>query len=467
MNFKKGSMKKLITLLILLLLATPVHATQYYIDADAAAGGDGTTTATTGANCAWDTLSDISVSAGDTVSLQRGDTWAEDLFGPGGATSGSEGNPITVNSYGYGNKPVIDRIVVSSGGYNDITIEDIECTATTPNNMAINIKGPNARIIIDGCTVNGNNINTDVIQIQGATGWASDITVQNCIIKDSSAKRNIHILDYAKNVNILNNEIYNAGENNVQVYSSTNNPTISPYAILISGNTIYGSQTAHGVELGAYSEYVTVTNNKIYNNYNEGICLTTGVDNSIVYNNIIYGNKVSLRISGGCSNNKVFNNTMYNSYAAFTRVVYLRTNTGTNNVFKNNIIRSNSASASQLTMENAGGYDFNYNNWYEASGTEKFVWDGNTYTTFAAYQAASGLDTKSINADSLFNSPTDSDFSVSRGSPVWNRGTNLTIFSTDYNGITRGGLLGSKNWEIGAYEIPFGRTTAVGRGWHQ
>ena len=46
--------------------------TDYYVNPAADDGGDGTTTDTTGANCAWNELSDISVSAGDTVSLNKG-----------------------------------------------------------------------------------------------------------------------------------------------------------------------------------------------------------------------------------------------------------------------------------------------------------------------------------------------------------------------------------------------------------
>ena len=81
----------------------------YYVNTNAAAGGDGTTQDLTGANCAWDEVADVngaSFSAGDTISFRAGCTWRERLL-PTDAT-GSSGLPVTFGSYGAGNDPIIN-----------------------------------------------------------------------------------------------------------------------------------------------------------------------------------------------------------------------------------------------------------------------------------------------------------------------------------------------------------------------
>jgi len=79
--------------------------TVYYVDT-ASDGGDGTTTATTGANAAWDDISDISgLSAGDYVLLKKGCEWREVLTV---GTAGSDGSPVTFGSYGTGTDPKLN-----------------------------------------------------------------------------------------------------------------------------------------------------------------------------------------------------------------------------------------------------------------------------------------------------------------------------------------------------------------------
>lgn len=78
---------------------------QYYIDTSSTGSGDGTTTATSGANAAWAAFSEITgEAAGDIISLNKDDTWREQLTV---GTSGSVGSPITFNAYGSGADPII------------------------------------------------------------------------------------------------------------------------------------------------------------------------------------------------------------------------------------------------------------------------------------------------------------------------------------------------------------------------
>ncbi len=79
----------------------------YYCDT-ASAGGDGTTTATTGAQAAFQHIAEVnaaSFAAGDSILFKRGCTWREQLTVP---SDGSVGLPITFGAYGDGVKPIIN-----------------------------------------------------------------------------------------------------------------------------------------------------------------------------------------------------------------------------------------------------------------------------------------------------------------------------------------------------------------------
>ncbi|MBE3088046.1 MAG: right-handed parallel beta-helix repeat-containing protein, partial [Chloroflexi bacterium] len=97
-----------------LLCASGLSATTFYVDTAADAGGDGTTSALTGATCAWDTIADVnaaSFNAGDSILFKRGCTWREQLTVP---SSGSAGSVITFGAYGEGADPIIKGSVAPS-----------------------------------------------------------------------------------------------------------------------------------------------------------------------------------------------------------------------------------------------------------------------------------------------------------------------------------------------------------------
>lgn len=91
---------------ILLGFSIQGFSTIYYVNTAADDGGDGTTQELTGANCAWNEISDITgLSAGDSVLFNKGNTWREQLTVP---SSGSSGSPITFGAYGSGADPIIN-----------------------------------------------------------------------------------------------------------------------------------------------------------------------------------------------------------------------------------------------------------------------------------------------------------------------------------------------------------------------
>lgn len=106
------SIRILVSVLLVCLPITTVHAATYYLDASA--GDDnwtGTLSSPQAGDGPWKSLSKVNnafLRPGDTVSFRCGEVWREPLVV---SYSGDTGNPITYNSYGScddTNKPVID-----------------------------------------------------------------------------------------------------------------------------------------------------------------------------------------------------------------------------------------------------------------------------------------------------------------------------------------------------------------------
>jgi len=108
----------------------------HYVDTAADPGGDGTTTATTGANCAFNTIAAITyaLTTGDesdnSILFKRGCTWQEQINWD---ASGTDGHPFTIGAYGTGADPILDgnnwtvgdsALVRIWGSY--VTVENLE-----------------------------------------------------------------------------------------------------------------------------------------------------------------------------------------------------------------------------------------------------------------------------------------------------------------------------------------------------
>lgn len=102
-------MKQIIAFLAFILMASPAGATNYYVNT-ASEGGDGTTTATTGAQAAFATIAAAQAAVtGDQsdnfLLFNKGNTWREQ-FTVG--ANGTAGHPFTIGNYGTGANPIIN-----------------------------------------------------------------------------------------------------------------------------------------------------------------------------------------------------------------------------------------------------------------------------------------------------------------------------------------------------------------------
>ena len=209
------------------------NATYYVDNANGNDNNNGTSTST-----AWKTLSKVNsktFAPGDRILLKKGGSWTGQLYPKGSGTSGS---PIVIDSYGTGNRPIINGSGIAGGAvylYNQKfwEIKNLEVTNKGSVNGAwrqgILIKGENAGTLnylrINGCyvhNVNGytdNNNGWDQWNTSGGiifmiTGSVSQTTFNDIIIDGNT-------VSYNDSKGIVTNSLGWGGFTNLTVSNNT------------------------------------------------------------------------------------------------------------------------------------------------------------------------------------------------------------------------------------------------------
>ncbi len=333
-------------------------------------------------------------------------------------------------------------------------VHDIEnsCRRCGAHGIAAYGRDPNASIhdlIIDGNQV-----------YNGKFGWSESLvlngnverfTVSNNIVHDND---NIGIdfigfegenpnpaVDRARDGTVFGNLVYNINSYGNPAYGNER----SADGIYVDGGTniVIERNTVHhtnlGIELasehsGKNTSLITLRSNFIYNNTQAGIA---------------FGGYDTRR--GSTENCVIVNNTLYNNYTQgdWGAELYIQFDTR-NNIVKNNIVYANSykryMEAWSAVMTNNV---IDRNLYYAAGGgtAGTWVWQGTTYSSFGAYQAASGNDgTSLIGQDPLLLNAQLGDLHINTGSPAINVGDNLTpaqVGTLDIDGAARinGGII--------------------------
>lgn len=338
-------------------------------------------------------------------------------------------------------------------------VHDIEnsCSRCGAHGIAVYGRDPNASIhdiIIDGNQV-----------YNGKFGWSESMvlngnvekfTVSNNIVHDND---NIGIdfigyegenpnpaVDRARDGSVVGNLVYNINSYGNPAYGNERSAdgiyVDGGTRIIIERNVIH--DTNLGIELasehaGKDTSYITVRNNFVFNNTQAGIAFG-GYD----------------RRRGSTQYCTIVNNTLYNNFTQrdWGAELYIQFDTR-NNLVKNNLIFANDARRfieSWSTVMTANLVDYNL---YFAigGGTDgTWIWKNVTYTTFAAYQAASGNDVQGLaGVDPLLVSTTTPDLHLQSTSPAIDRGqTLLEAGPLDIDGQSR---LQGNAIDLGADEV--------------
>jgi len=335
----------------------------------------------------------------------------------------------------------------------------------------------NTNLIVYGCTVSGLGL------------WTSDSAADFHGMKPRY---------FANHVWILSNTIYHVQGDSVQT-GEASGTTFPAYIyigantmyenkencidvkdgsdIIISGNTCYGMDTAHGDDEGAGivlhedTEYNWIINNLIYSCAVGVIC--TGGSNINYIGNVVrdidgstdatsyYGSGVALHMRATSSAGSIVGNTIHNCDKG------IQFSTGNANIqVANNLISDRSdASAYDIMVQTTTTADIDYI--LHDSGMRTY-WGGTTYTSASALATATTeCDHCPTEADPLFTNEAGDIFFLGALSPAIGAGVAhqvFTDFSTRYSLSIAKDISGttrpqSTTWDIGAYEYTTGEPT--------
>jgi regulation of enolase protein 1 (concanavalin A-like superfamily) len=257
----------------------------YYVDA---VGGDDSNAGTTSGS-AWKTLSKVNATVfepGDQILFKADGVWTGTLSPQG---SGSEGNPITIDMYGEGNKPLIAGAGAAAAVYfynqEQWEVKNLEITndaATKAVRRGIHVDGTsggysNPRVFkhflfenLEIHHVKG-DISTDYAHNGGIIVWGTnwDYHVSDVVVNNSK----IYSVDsvgiymygaqksYSSGFKVSNNVIYDVGADGAFLLDTTNG--------LIENNVVYDTHvraSGYHVPLWVYSSKDSVIQfNEVYN----------------------------------------------------------------------------------------------------------------------------------------------------------------------------------------------------------
>lgn len=285
--------------------------TERYVDAAAAGGGDGTTTATSGANGAWTLAEAIAAyAAGQRINVKAGtyaNTTTSRTFGTSGTTTAPvwwRGYNTTAGDIDTNNsltKPAITFTtgqMVLSGSYQLFSNLDISGAQTTNGQVRINT---GTKIWVHRCRIACTSANANGRAISMASG---DNAVTNCYLTATTTATNI--VDNAQNGTTFIANTFAGGSVGVlvggtppQLYafnvfrgqSSDAIRTSSTSRVWLIGNTVYGAG-ADGFNIQAAPTLIFAAGNILSNSTGYGIDQSSGTNSANVLrmNNLFYSN---------------------------------------------------------------------------------------------------------------------------------------------------------------------------------
>lgn len=250
-------------------------------------------------------------------------------------------------------------------------------------------------------------------------GNADGVTITDCEMYHSNHV-GIAIVN-ADNITVQRCEIHDQTSHAFQVGDNDNVGTSD--TILIERCRMYenGSWRTAGKEnkVGVFCEYgcsnVTVRFNMIYKNDGPGIHVRGDATGPLsFYNNTLYSNLEEQVNDWG--------DILFADEGGGTPTINL----------KNNLIYHNKNGTSKHTLiiengiEGVGNIDADYNLYYDSTGEQEIDRDGNSYATYAAYQAA-GYEPNSISGDPDFEGAESGIFELQPGSPAINAGVDVGL----------------------------------------
>jgi parallel beta-helix repeat protein len=196
-----------------------------------------------------------------------------------------------------------------------------------------------------------------------------------------------------------------------------------------TGNQVIGNESfsnAQGYQRAAAGIHLygapgnILADNIVHDNEDSGINCYPGADNCLVYNNVAYNNGDHGIDDSFAPGARIIANTVYNNVTAGINVEGNATGaTVANNISVDNGIRSpRTHSDIRVESGSTAGTTMDYNLVYLTRPDTLLIWNSVSYTSLAAFQAATGQEAHGIQADPRWANVGGGDFHLLAGSPA-------------------------------------------------
>jgi hypothetical protein len=433
-----------IALCCALLVSSAAHASDWYVDASAAAGGSGSQAhpfQTIGASISG-------LSRGDTVWIASG-TYDEvvdippSLPGSGTTTlrALANANVIIDGTSGSAAAQFVVQTAVADTTFQDLTIQNAMSGA-----LGIQFYYADGGKVID-CV--SKNISGGAVVFY----YSNMGTVTGCTLQGNVGGR------HTMGTLLENNEIYGASAEGVGLYDNSIDCTVAHNVIhdnysvnlyldsvshsLYDGNLIFETMAGNdleGIEISDEGEYPAADLPAPVNSYNT-------ITNNVIYNHAVgidfwmsdEWSTQALQDQSGLRHDVISNNTLVNNVGGI-RWDASPAHVGT--TIENNIIVSaaGTSPAYVLYAKSAGGISLDHNLWYAPDLTQPFLWLSDQ-TDHAGFVTDSGQGGSDVLADPMlagpYTAPPATNLALQMGSPAIGKGLSLATVTTDYLGAAR------------------------------
>jgi parallel beta-helix repeat protein len=331
------------------------------------------------------------VSAGQTVQVAAG-TYPESVIV---STSGTSAAPI-VFTVGSGAYVVVSGQVsgFTISGRSWVTVNGFSVTGTSSFGITVT----NSSHI----TLSGNHVSYSGHPVSGQTKSGIRLSnVTDSLVSSNTADHNSYA-GIELNSGSTRNEVRgNLTFNNARGYERAA-PGIRLYSA--PGNTVDANVSHH--------------------NEDSGIEAYSGSNNSLIYNNVTYNNGDHGIDNLTCTGQRIIGNSAYKNVTAGINVEGTSTGaTLANNISVDNGIKSpRTHSDIRIEAGSTAGTTMDYDVVYSTVPDTILIWSSTSYSSLAAFQAASGQEAHGSQADPRWASPSTGDFHLTAGSPAIDSG---------------------------------------------
>jgi parallel beta-helix repeat protein len=343
--------------------------------------------------------------------------------------TGSQGAPFCTIGAAVAKVAPGQTVQVAGGTYSEKVTISKSGTATAPIAFTavpaatVTVTGGTNGFVISGqswITVNGFTVtNTSDYGINVSS--SSSITISNNNVsyagfQASGMTRAGIRLNNSTDSLIVGNKSHDNSYAGIMVVGGTQNE--------VRGNETF--RNARGFERAApgiriYASTANVVDDNItHDNEDSGIESYSGANDTLIYNNVSYNNGDHGIDDLHATGQRIIDNTVYKNVTAGINLEGNSTGgTISNNICVDNGIKS-PRTHSDIRVENGStaGTTVDYNIVYLTTPDTLLIWNSVSYTTLAAYQAASGQMSHGLNADPKWRDIGAHDFHLAAGSPA-------------------------------------------------